>query len=303
MQGGNGSLAPELLARPEGLGTLMMIGGAEDKTGRRTCLQALAELVGEGSLVLATLASEEPELQWRTYSRVFHELGIPSVQRLVVRTRDDLSRVEAVNMLKNAKAVFFTGGDQLRITTLLGGTPAYDIIRALYKKKGGIIAGTSAGAAAMGQVMLMSTASEGPETHKIRQAFIMARGLALIRDVVIDQHFAQRARIERLLGAIAENPGVLGLGIDEDTAIIVDWQHFKVIGSGAVYVADGSGISYSNIAERGPESTLCLHHVKLHVLATGSAFDMAGRQPYRYVQVGASIADETGSPASAGEMV
>jgi cyanophycinase len=267
--------------RPEGLGILMMIGGAEDKTGQRTCLQALARLIGSGRLVVTTLASEEPERQWSTYARVFRDLGVQHVDHLLVKTRDSLSDAANLEMLSRASGVFFTGGDQLRITTLLGGTPAYDLIRALYKKRGGIIAGTSAGAAAMGQVMPMGTATESPETHKIRQAFMMARGLSLIRDVVIDQHFAQRARIERLLGAVAENPAVLGVGIDEDTAIIVDYQRFDVIGSGAVYVADGSSITYTNIAERGPESTLCLHNVRLHVLAMGSAFDMVARRPYR----------------------
>jgi cyanophycinase len=258
-----------------------MIGGAEDKTGQKVCLQALARGAGTGKLVIATLASEEPEWQWATYSRLFSGLGVTSISHLTATAREDLSSPETLKLLTEASAVFFTGGDQLKITTLLGGTPAYDIIRALYKKRGGLIAGTSAGAAAMGQVMLMSTAVVGPETHKIRQAFMMARGLALIRDVVIDQHFAQRARIERLLGAVAENPAVLGLGIDEDTAIIVDYQHFRVIGSGAVYVADGSAMTWTNVAERGPDSTLSIHDVRLHVLATGSSFDMAARRPYR----------------------
>ena len=132
----------------------------------------------------------------------------------------------------------------------------------------------------MGQMMLMSPEVEGKEKHKIGRAFIMARGLGFIRDMVIDQHFAQRARIERLLGAMAENPGVLGVGIDEDTAVIVNGKNFDVIGSGAVYVADGSQVNYTNASQSPPDRTMCLFNVRLHVLANGTGFDMAAREPY-----------------------
>jgi cyanophycinase len=128
---------------------------------------------------------------------------------------------------------------------------------------------------------MMSPDAEGTEKHKLGRAFIMARGLGFIRDMVIDQHFAQRARIERLLGAMAENPGVLGVGIDEDTAVIVRGSQFRVIGSGAVYVADGSHISYTNATQGKPDRTLCLFDVRLHVLSHGSCFDMTRRKPGR----------------------
>jgi len=97
--------------------------------------------------------------------------------------------------------------------------------------------------------------------------------------MVIDQHFAQRARIERLLGAIAENPGVLGVGLDEDTAIVVNGPRFHVIGSGAVYVADGNSISYTNVNEQSYDRTLCLFNVRLHVLSSGTGFEIASRTP------------------------
>jgi len=257
----------------------MIIGGAEEKAGERSILAEVARRAGGGALVVATLASVEPEFQWATYSRVFRELGIGDVRHLKAETREEAADPRQLALIEDATALFFTGGDQLKITTKLGGTPLNERIRQLYKMHGGLIAGTSAGAAVMGQMMLMSAALEGVEKHRVRQAFIMARGLALLRDVVIDQHFAQRARIERLLGAIAENPGVLGVGIDEDTAIVVDHQEFNVIGSGAVYVADGSAISYTNVTERPADSTLCLFDVRLHVLAPGASFDMATRRP------------------------
>jgi cyanophycinase len=260
-------------------GTLILMGGAEDKTGPRLLLRELADRAGGGPLVIATLASEVAEHQWREYSCVFRELGVGDVRHLVGSSREELSQARTEDILGDARAVFFTGGDQLKITTILGGTLAYERIRAIYKKEGGVIAGTSAGAAAMGQVMLMSPEAGSLERHKVRQAFIMARGLGLTRDMVIDQHFAQRARIERLLAAIAENPGVLGVGLDEDTAVVAQGARFDVIGSGAVYVADGSSITYTNVAEESYDRTLCLLNVRLHVLSSGSGFDIPSRTP------------------------
>lgn len=256
-----------------------MVGGNEDKVGSRLILTELARLTGNGRLVVATLASEEPDVQWQTYSRLFREFGVRDVVHLRAETRDELIEPAPIALFEGVTGVFFTGGDQLKITTKLGGTPIYDRVRALYKQEGGLIAGTSAGAAAMGQMMLMSPDAEGTEKHKLGRAFIMARGLGFTRDMVIDQHFAQRARIERLLGAMAENPGVLGVGIDEDTAIVVNGPMFRVIGSGAVYVADGSHISYTNATQGRPDKTLCLFDVRLHVLSHGSCFHMAQRKP------------------------
>jgi cyanophycinase len=268
-------------APPHSPGTLMMIGGNEDKSGNRTILTAFARLVGGGRLVVATLASEEPEYQWETYSTLFRHFGINDIVHLAAQTRDEFAGGAHMACMDGAAAVFFTGGDQLKITNKLGGTAIYERIRSLYKHEGGVVAGTSAGAAAMGQVMLMSPNVEGTEKHKIGRAFLMARGLGFTRDMVIDQHFAQRARIERLLGAMAENPGVLGVGIDEDTAIVVKGAVFDVIGSGAVYVSDGSQVTYTNATQGDPNNTLCLFDVRLHVLSHGSSFDMSKRRPFQ----------------------
>jgi cyanophycinase len=260
-------------------GTLMMIGGNEDKIAERTILRELARRVGDRRLVIATLASTEPDYQWSVYLRIFQDLGLRDLRHLAADTREEAADIRRLELIDEHTCIFFSGGDQLKITTKLGGTALYERIRALYKQHGQLIAGTSAGAACMGQVMLMSPMAEGSEKHRVERAFIMARGLSLVRDMVIDQHFAQRARIERLLGAVAENPGVLGLGIDEDTAVIVSGAHFDVIGSGAVYVADGSGVTYTNATDRAAGRTLCLFDVRLHVLNNGSHFDIATRRP------------------------
>jgi cyanophycinase len=107
----------------------------------------------------------------------------------------------------------------------------------------------------------------------------MAPGMGLIRDVIIDQHFAERGRFGRLIGAVAHNPRCLGMGIDEDTAAVVEGDRFEVIGSGAVYVVDGTGASYSNLAEESPDNVLSMHDVKVHVLGNGNRFDLKRRRP------------------------
>jgi cyanophycinase len=177
--------------------------------------------------------------------------------------------------LEGATGVFFTGGDQLKITSQIGDTPVERRIQEIYQA-GGIVAGTSAGASAMCETMLVR--GSGQESHRIGD-ILMAPGLGLMRDVIIDQHFAERGRMGRLLGAVAENPRVLGIGIDEDTAIVVeDESSFYVLGRGAVYVVDGSGVTHSNITEES-DTTLSMYDVRLHVLSKGDRFLLQERCP------------------------
>ena len=177
-------------------------------------------------------------------------------------------------MFADAKTIFFTGGDQLRITTKLGGTPIADAIFAIYKN-GGTVAGTSAGASVMGKTMLVG--GENTESHKVGN-WMMAPGLGFVEEMLVDQHFAQRGRIGRLLGAVALNPGILGIGIDEDTAIVIEGDSFKVIGSNAVYVVDGHNVSYTNICEAAADRTMSMHDVRLHILAEKETFHIHERK-------------------------
>ncbi|MCU1325258.1 MAG: hypothetical protein JWN34_628 [Bryobacterales bacterium] len=264
----------------EGRPRVILIGGREAKDGNRLILGEVAAHARTGALVVATLASEEAPRQWATYREVFTDLGVPEVRHLAIESREEAADPAWAAMLEGAGCIFFTGGDQLKITTKLGGTSLYSSIKAAFRQRGVALAGTSAGASAMGETMLVSSGPEGDaENHKVKSAFAMARGLGFVRDMVIDQHFAQRARIERLVGAIAENPSVLGVGIDEDTALVLDGVEARVIGSGAVYVADGSCVTYSNISEVASERALCLLDVRLHVLVHGSLFNLATRRP------------------------
>jgi cyanophycinase len=155
--------------------------------------------------------------------------------------------------------VFLTGGDQLRITSLLGDTPVYSRLLEIFRN-GGTIAGTSAGASVM---------------HRIGAELQLAPAFGFAKDMVIDQHFAERGRIGRLLGVVAQNPRILGVGLDENTAIVLKpSKDLRVLGDGAVYVVDGASVTESNAAEEERERTMSLYNVTMHVMTQGDRFVM-----------------------------
>ncbi|MGZ3692845.1 MAG: cyanophycinase [Bdellovibrionota bacterium] len=259
-----------------GAGSLIIVGGAEDKLDELLILREIARRAGHGKLIVATMASEVPHEVWPIYHKIFRKLGVRAMEHLDISQPDEARAVNVEKLFSGATVFFFTGGDQLKITTKLGGSP---IIKRLFEflNHGGTIAGTSAGAAVMGKTMLVGGANS--ETHKVGN-WLMAPGLGFVEDLIIDQHFAQRERVGRLMGAIALNPGVLGAGIDENTAIIVENGSFRVIGENAVYVIDGRDVSYTNISEATAEKTMSIHDVKLHILAGSECFDLQTRRPW-----------------------
>ena len=258
-------------------GPLIIIGGHEDKEGDKRILKEIAARVGEGRLVIATVASHQPDGYFEAYQQAFGALGVHNLVELYVHERGETLEQHAFEIFEDAVGIFFTGGDQLRISSQIGDTPVEKMVREIHRR-GGLIAGTSAGASVMSETMLAKGSSQ--ESHRIGDLH-MAPGLGLVRDVIIDQHFAERGRIGRLLGAVAQNPRVLGIGIDEDSAIVLEGAQFRVVGSGAVYIVDGSGVTHSNIAEASPERTLSMHDVRLHVLSDGDRFDLDHRPPRR----------------------
>ncbi|WP_028744939.1 cyanophycinase [Rhizobium mesoamericanum] len=270
-------MAKETKTGKSGRGTLIIIGGHEDHNGDRVILKEVSSRIKDGKLVLATVASHEPDSYLEKYRSSFAALGVPDVTELYIDERDQTAMGDKLERLRQVKAVFFSGGDQLRITSLIGDTPIYRLIHDIFAG-GGVIAGTSAGASAMSETMLV----RGRNASSFRIGDIsMATGLGLLPNVIIDQHFAERGRIGRLIGAVSQNPRVLGIGIDEDTAIVVQGHQFRVIGSGAVYLVDGGDVTHSNIAEASTEEALSIYDLRLHVLSSGDTFDLETRRPVR----------------------
>src|SRR5919107_1190546 len=258
-------------------GSLVIIGGHEEKEGRALILREVARRVGTGKLVVATIASQEPEAMWRDYQRAFTALGVKRLEHLDVSDRQTLLRDPRPEILDDASVVFFTGGGQLRITTLFGGSELCERVQEFYRR-GGTIAGTSAGASVMSDTMLVS--GDADESHRVGSKLLMAPGLGYIKDVIVDQHFAERGRIGRLLGAVAQNPRFLGIGLDENTAIVVEEEvRFRVIGQGAAYVVDGRSVTSTNLTDEDTDRAASIFNVRLHVLSQGDEFDLRTREP------------------------
>lgn len=259
-------------------GTLIIIGGGEDKEGDRLILTEVARKVGRGKLCVASVASEVGDELWATYRKIFHDLGVKKVTHLSMIDRQGPEDLKALRLVKEADAIFFTGGDQLKITNELGGTAVADEILKLYQG-GGLIAGTSAGASVMSETMLV--AGPGATSVRVRTELRMAPGLGFVKDVIIDQHFAERGRISRLIGAISHNPRYLGVGIDEDTAVIMQGKSFRVMGKGSVYIVDGHEMTECSLSENSVNENLSVFNMKLHVLADGDVYDLGHRKPER----------------------
>jgi len=258
-------------------GALYIIGGREDKQEEKFILSGLARRIESGKLVIATLASSIADEVWEQYRQIFTQLGVKHIKHLKIEQRDESTDGHCLKILADANAVFFTGGDQVRITTRLGGMQASIRIEEIFRE-GGIIAGTSAGAAAMSETMLSS--GRGEDAYRPDAALFLAPGLGLAKNMIIDQHFSERGRIRRLLRAVAQNPRLLGVGIDEDTAIVVEGEEsFEVVGSGSVYIIDGRSLTHTDLSETSSEHTMSVFGVSLHVLSQGDAFDLKLHQP------------------------
>jgi cyanophycinase len=257
-------------------GRLMAIGGGEDKEKDCRILKEFVRLAGgeKSRIVVMTTATNKPEEVSAEYTKVFNRLGVKQVEAIDVSTREDAMEPESVEAVEKATGVFFTGGDQLHITSLMGGTPLQKTI-VERNEKDLIVAGTSAGAAMMGNSMILTGDSdENPRVGSVE----MAPGTDLIVGCTIDTHFSQRGRHGRLLTAVAHFPQDIGFGIDENTAMIVNKDHFEVIGEGAVTVIDGGAMTYTDVPYVKNGQSIALADVKIHVLPEGHKFDLKKRE-------------------------
>lgn len=256
---------------------LVIIGGAEDKEGDCQILREFVRRSGgtKARIVIMTAATELPREVGENYIRVFEHLGAEEVRIVDTETREDASSSTALEAVKKATGIFFTGGDQARITSVIKDT---ELDAAIHKRfsEGVVIGGTSAGAAVMPDVMIVEGDSE---TNPRIEIVHMGPGLAFLPGVVIDQHFSQRGRLGRLLSALAQQPAVLGFGIDENTAMLVTDNQIEVIGEGSITVVDESELIYSNVEEILKDESLAICGAILHILPHGYKFDLKTRKP------------------------
>src|SRR4029079_703421 len=229
------------------------------------------------TIALFPTASSIPEELSHTYESIFRSMGA-AVRTVWIEERLDAEDPERLRLLEGATAIFFTGGSQGRIVTLLGGTPMAQAIRRAYRS-GVIVAGTSAGASVICDHMI----AQGKRGYAPRKRSVtLAPGLGLTKRLVIDQHFAQRHRIGRLFAAVALNPFLIGVGIDEDTAIVIGADNrIAVIGRGTVTVIDGAKIHHTDIHETHDAEPAALLGLQVHILTSGYGFDIDARMPPR----------------------
>lgn len=264
-----------MVSQPKG--QLVIIGGAEDKEGDCTILREFVRRAGGVSarIVVMTVATSLPEEVGRTYTEVFGRLGVEDVQIVDTGHREDGSDPRALEAIESATGVFFTGGDQARITSQLKDTELDKAIHRRYAE-GIVVGGTSAGAAMMPDVMIVEGESE---TNPRIEVVEMGPGMGFLPGVVIDQHFLQRGRIGRLLSAVTQQPVVLGFGIDENTAVVVANEEFEVVGAGAVTVVDVAELTHTNLGQILKDEDLAICGAKLHILPHGYRFNLKTRQP------------------------
>ena len=265
------------MASNENQGKLLIIGGAEDKEGDCKILREFLRCAGgtKAHIVIMTAATSLPGEVGDNYIRVFERLGAEDVRVLDTQTPEDANNPEYLEAIEQATGIFFTGGDQARIISCLKDTKLDAAMHKRYSE-GIIIGGTSAGAAMMPDMMIIEGDSE---TNPRVDVVAMGPGMGFLPDVVIDQHFAQRGRLGRLVTALLLQPAVLGFGIDENTAILVSGDELEVIGESAVTVIDESEKLHDNIDGRLKDEGLAICGAKLHILPHGYRFNLKTRQP------------------------
>ena len=272
---------------PEGTqrGFIIPIGGAEDKMRDAHILRRFVDLSGgkDARIAVIPTASSLADTGER-YEALFRELGAGRSRSLPFESRTDCDREDWLKKLERATGIFLTGGNQLRLSTTLGGTEVARTIRSL-NAGGAHVAGTSAGAAFLSEHMI----AYGEDGAVPRANLVtLAPGLGLTNRMVIDQHFRQRDRLGRLLTALAYNPFAIGVGLDEDTAAFVGPDEtLEVVGSGGITIVDGAGVEFSSMDQATDHEPVCLLGLRLHILTAGASFNLHTR-----------VASAPGTPAT-----
>ncbi len=269
-------MCPSKVPEGEERGWIIPIGGAEEKENDRAILARFVEICGgdAADIVVIPTASKLRSTGPR-YVEIFRELGVADVDVMDFDTRRDADEPGRVARIERASGVFFTGGNQLRLTTFIGGTAVAKTIR-ICNARGMHVAGTSAGASFLSEHMI-AFGEEGPTP--IAGMVRLAPGLGLTNRFVIDQHFRQRDRLGRLTAALAFNPFAIGIGLDEDTAAFIGPDNtLEVLGSGGVTVVDAAGLEFSSMAQVNEGQPVCLLGLRFHILVAGATFNLHTRQ-------------------------
>lgn len=227
----------------------------------------------EGSQIeVITTASQIPELVGEEYIKAFGQLNVTNVNVLHIRNREDAANRDYLDRIRNADVVMFSGGDQLRLTAIFGGTEFLQILKQRYQKENFVIAGTSAGAAAASTHMIYRGQSNAA---LVKGEVQITAGLGFIDSVIVDTHFVQRGRIGRLMYAVATNPGILGIGLGEDTGLLItEGYMMEAIGSGLIILVDGRNIVSTNIYDVELGSPVSIENLKVHVMSIFDKYDL-----------------------------
>lgn len=261
--------------KPKGI--LVAVGGGEDKEKDLLVLRSMTKLIKKPlNVKVITIASEYPEEVGKKYIEAFGQICDCPVTLMHIRDREEAAKKKNLDHIDEANLVFFTGGDQLRITSILGGTELLDkIIRKYYTDKC-VIAGTSAGATAMSQTMIYG----GESSEALLKGTVhVTTGIGLIKNVVIDTHFIKRGRFSRLMEVITSNPSHLGIGLGEDTGIVIkNGNLLRTIGNGLIVVFEGNNIRHTNITTIGYREAIAVENMHVHTLVEGYGYDLSDRK-------------------------
>jgi cyanophycinase len=267
------------MSKNEVKGSLIAIGGGEllDSDVIINEFIKLAKGKAKAKIVVLTVATEKPKAAGDSYRYLFEKYGVKDISTVDVSQREDAFRKDALERIERATGLFFTGGDQFHITSLMGGTPMHELILEKFRR-GTVIAGTSAGAAMMSNSMVLDGRSDdAPRFGSVE----LASGFDLIPETIIDTHFSQRGRHGRMLAAVAHYPQHIAIGIDEQTGIVAKDGKFRVMGAGVVTVIDGTVVNHSNMAYLKDNQPISMLDVKIHVLPEGYEYDLVKRRPIK----------------------
>lgn len=277
---------------PEGF--LVSVGGAEDKgtdlekgiiernrlnffeLGILSNIINLIKDHDDPLVEVITTASSIPDEVGEKYIEAFQKLGCNSIGHMRIRNREDALKPEYVERIRNCSCVMFSGGNQLRLTSIFGGTEMLDVIKQRYKNEHFVIAGTSAGAMAMSYTMIYEGSAD---VAHLKGEVKITTGLGFIQNVIIDSHFDKRGRFNRLAQAVAAFPGAIGIGLGEDTGVIISkGSELKAIGSGSVTIIDGKFIDYNNIADIEIGQPISVENITVHLMSKGDVYDLKTRK-------------------------